>query len=151
MSILGTVIRVSAADVDVVAARLGTMPGVELALDPGDGRMVVVIEDLDHRVVVAGEPASAAESLARIATWREVLSTSLVFEYSGPDAPPPEGRAGVDFRSWRDSLSTAARDAAFDSPLVVRTESRPSPLPDAPSSGGAGAGCSNPQGAPSCK
>jgi nitrate reductase NapAB chaperone NapD len=60
---------------------------VEVA-DPAaapDGRLVIVIEDS------AG--SSAAATLGAIALWPEVLNTSLVYEYSGPDSPAPDGVA----------------------------------------------------------
>lgn len=108
MSILGTVVRVRPEDRATVTARLGGLPGTDLALDPGDGRLVVLIED-----TAAGpdgvEPPSAAAVLARIATWPEVLGASLVYEYSGPDAPAPADAAGSDYRAWRSSLDTLAQ------------------------------------------
>ena len=95
MSILGVIVRARAADVSAVRARLLQMPGVDLALDPGDGRLILVIEDT---------PAcSAAATLADIALWPLVLNTSLVYEYSGADLA--EHQAGVAaYTDWRDSL-----------------------------------------------
>lgn len=104
MSILGTVVRTHPTEVGVVADRLAALPGVDLALNPGDGRLVAVIEDAE----TADGPVSAAATLAGIALWPEVLSTSLVYEYSGPDAPAPEGAAGTDYRAWRSSLADLA-------------------------------------------
>jgi len=100
MSVLGAVVRTKPVSVPGLALRLGSMRGVDLALNPGDGRMVIVIEDVAGPVG-ADEPASAAEVLTHIARWPEVLSTSLVYEYSGPDAPAPATAQGTDFRSWR--------------------------------------------------
>ncbi len=100
MSILGAVVRTRVADVASVAQRLATQPGVDLALNPGDGRMVLVLEDA---LAVDGQPVSAARTLADIALWPDVLGTSLVWEYSGPDAPPPEGSQMHDYRAWRDA------------------------------------------------
>ncbi|MBN8486389.1 MAG: chaperone NapD [Burkholderiales bacterium] len=100
MSILGTVVRTRPADAALVARRLGGLPGVDLALNPGDGRMVAVIED----ALADGQSVSAAATLAQVAQWPEVLGTSLVYEYSGPDAPAPAGAEGMDFRAWRDGL-----------------------------------------------
>lgn len=100
MSILGTVLRTRPADAAQVARRLGALPGVDLALNPGDGRMVAVIED----VLTDGQALSAAATLAQVSQWPEVLGTSLVYEYSGPDAPAPEGAEGMDYRAWRERL-----------------------------------------------
>jgi len=74
MSILGVIVRTRAADREPVAARLRDLPGADLAIDAGDGRMVVVLEDSATR--------SAAETLAEIALWPGVLNTSLVYEHS---------------------------------------------------------------------
>jgi periplasmic nitrate reductase NapD len=104
VSILGAVVRVRPEHLDVVAPRLAAQPGVDLALNPGDGRFVVVIEDAQDGDSVH----AAASTLAAIALWPEVLSTSLVYEYSGPDAPPPEGAAASDYRAWRGSLKDLA-------------------------------------------
>jgi nitrate reductase NapAB chaperone NapD len=99
VSILGVVVRVRRTDLDVTRARLGEAAGVELALDPDDGRLILLVED----VLVEDGVRGAAETLARIAGWPEVLNTSLVYEYSGPDAPPAGGdaTAGLDYRAWR--------------------------------------------------
>lgn len=105
MSILGTVVRTRVADVAVVAERIAALPGTDLALNPGDGRLVVVIEDAEQN----GQPVVAAATLATVALWPEVLNTSLVYEYSGPDAPPPEGSDGIDYRAWRNSLADIAK------------------------------------------
>jgi nitrate reductase NapAB chaperone NapD len=104
MSILGTVVRTRVGDVSAVATRLADLPGVDLALNPGDGRMVALIEDAEHD----GQPVAAAATLAQIALWPEVLGTSLVYEYSGPDSPAPAGAEGTDYRAWRASLADLA-------------------------------------------
>lgn len=104
MSILGAVVRVRPEHLPVVAPRLAALPGVDLALNPGDGRMVVVIEDAQ----IDSTAQAAASTLAAIAVWPEVLSTSLVYEYSGPDAPPPEGSSATDYRAWRGNLKDLA-------------------------------------------
>ena len=100
MSILGVIVRCRPQTAAAVGQRLRALPGVELAPRAGDqaddGRWVAVIED--H----AG--GAAAATLGAIALWPEVLSTSLVYEYSGPDSPPPEAEALRGFQDWRRSL-----------------------------------------------
>lgn len=110
MSILGAVIRCRPADADAVAHQLGAQAGLDLALNPGDGRMVVVIEDAERD----GQPVPAAATLAGIASWPEVLGTSLVYEYSGPDSPAPQGSDGIDYRAWRSSLADLAQAKPTD-------------------------------------
>ena len=97
MSILSAVIRSRPKDLNAVVARMQGLPGVDLAINPGDGRLVLVIEDALAGDVMHG----AAHTLAGIAAWPEVLNTSLVWEYSGPDAPPTADAALMDFQDWR--------------------------------------------------
>lgn len=115
MSILGAVARVHPRDREPVVARLRSLPGVDLALDPGDGRLVLVIEDAQ----ADGRACSAAATLATIASWPELLSTSLVYEYSGPEAPPPGGAELADYRAWRRSLRDLESGASTASPPKV--------------------------------
>jgi len=100
MSILGVVLRARPESLDALRQRLGTLSGLEVALDPGDGRMVLVIEDLPEAPPLGG----AADRLGQIALWPEVLGTSLVYEYSGPDSPAPAGSEALDYRAWRSRL-----------------------------------------------
>lgn len=97
MSILGVIVRSRPGDVDAVESRLRALAGVDVADIAGrrDGRLVVVIED--------SAETSAAATLGAIATWSDVLNTSLVYEYSGPDSPAPDDLR--DYRDWRNSLS----------------------------------------------
>ena len=45
MSILGTVVRVRPEHLTEVVADLSLQAGMDIALNPGDGRLVVIIED----------------------------------------------------------------------------------------------------------
>lgn len=96
MSILGVIVRSHPDTVATIDQRLRRLPGVDVADLAGapDGRLVIVIEDSDTH--------TAAANLGAIALWPEVLNTSLVYEYSGPDSPPPDGVEG--FIDWRCSL-----------------------------------------------
>ena len=103
MSILGLVVRVRAEDVEATEASLRALPGVDVAAreDAADGRLVIVIEDTDER--------TAAARMAEIALWPRVINTSLVYEYSGPDAA---GQAGSieRFADWRKAPAPPAAD-----------------------------------------
>lgn len=116
MSILGAVVRVRPEHLASAASRLALLPGVDIALNPGDGRLVLVMEDVadQHDATVV---SSAAATLTAIATWPDVLSTSLVYEYSGPDAPPLVTDDMSDFRSWRGNPATSPK-ASTDQPLL---------------------------------
>lgn len=107
MSILGAVVRVHPAHLHSTVPRIASLPGVDIALNPGDGRLVLVMEDvIDEKNVTAA--TSAAATLTAIAGWPNVLSTSLVYEYSGPDAPPVVNDDMSDFRAWRGNPHPAA-------------------------------------------
>lgn len=97
MSILGVIVRAQPAAVAGLEQRLRALSGVEVADSSAapDGRLVLVIED--------SADTAAAATLGAIATWPEVLNTSLVYEYSGPDSPAPDAVEG--FRDWRQSLA----------------------------------------------
>lgn len=101
LSILGVVVRTHAANANELATRLAREPGTEVAANQGDGRLVIVLEDTAASYGPDAAPDSAAARLARIALLPDVLSTSLVYEYSGPDAPAPDAQTTNDFHDWR--------------------------------------------------
>ncbi len=78
MSILGTVVRTRREHLDTVVAQLADFSGLEVALNPGDGRLVVLIEN--------SPTSTAAETMRVMALIPEILSTSLVYEYSDASA-----------------------------------------------------------------
>lgn len=93
MTILGVVLRVRPERVAALAESLAAEPGVELTQNPGDGRLVLVIED--------SEASSAAARLGQLAIHPDVLASSLVYEYSGEDSPAP---AQHQHAQWRQDL-----------------------------------------------
>lgn len=121
MSILGVIVRTRLRDRAGVALALQQLPGLELAESlhaSSDGRLVVVIEDTPG--------CSAAACMARIALWPPVLNTSLVYEYSGPDAPAPTG--AIEQRlDWRCSLADMAQAQRW--PRLIDTTKLPKPVP----------------------
>lgn len=106
MSILGIVVRARSTDLAAVEAALRGLPGVEIAQREGpagapeDGRLVIVVEDTPDR--------AAAAVMAEIALWPLVLNTSLVYEYSGPDAPS-SATPVEQYADWRSSLNDLAQ------------------------------------------
>lgn len=102
MSILGTVVRVRPEHLAEVIAELSVQPGMDIALNPGDGRLVVIIENTTA--------TTAAQAMAAMALMPHVLNTSLVYEYSGPDLEEdsPPLQEVKQFQSWRSSLSEMA-------------------------------------------
>jgi nitrate reductase NapAB chaperone NapD len=75
--ILGAVVRTRPAHLAAVCERLNACPGTEVALNPGDGRLVVLLED--------GDGASAERTLGEVSRWSEVLSATLVYEHTEPE------------------------------------------------------------------
>lgn len=106
MSILGVILRARDSDLDRLALRLSARPGVDVAAR-GPGRLVLVLEDVPDR--------SAAAAMAEMTLWPEVLGTSLVYEYSGPDAPAP-GDGVTDYRDWRAGLGHLAHPGKTGTP-----------------------------------
>ncbi|MBL8311347.1 MAG: chaperone NapD [Burkholderiales bacterium] len=102
MSILGIVVRTTPEHTAALARDLAVFPELDVALNPGDGRMVVIAEDSVER--------SAVQLMAQIALIPHVLNASLVYEYSGPDVPSPHGdeTAPTRYQSWRATLSDMA-------------------------------------------
>lgn len=103
MPILGAIVRTTPPAVAAVRERLAARAGVDISLDLGDGRLILVIED--------SAQAAAAASLAEIAGWPEVLNTSLVYEYCGPDAPGAQAEFTA-YADWRDGLGRLGRSDA---------------------------------------
>ncbi|MEN9891772.1 MAG: hypothetical protein RLY78_2067 [Pseudomonadota bacterium] len=103
MSILGVVAKTLPAHLPTLRTRLAACAGLEITADPGDGRLVLVLED--------SAAGSAAALLGEIARWPELLSTTLVYEYSGADHPAPGGHARADWRTDLDRLDRPAAPA----------------------------------------
>ncbi|MDO5288948.1 MAG: chaperone NapD [Pseudomonadota bacterium] len=116
MSVLGIVVRTLPAQRAELAARLAALPGCELGPDPGDGRLVAVLESLP------GQPA--ALSMEDIAQWPQVQSLSLVYEHSDP-AEDTGDTPHLDFRHWRSSVRELMRQAAADGSAVSLSPSEP--------------------------
>jgi periplasmic nitrate reductase NapD len=95
MSILGVIVRTRAEAAAALRARLVQLPGVDVALDPGDGRLILVIEDAPG--------SSAAARLTEIGSWPNVVNISLVYEHIGTelhgDIDP--AAAIADYSAWR--------------------------------------------------
>ena len=102
MPILGAIVRTHPEATSAVRMRLAGRAGVDIAADPGDGRLVLVIEDAAR---------SAGATLGEISTWSDVINTSLVYEYSGPDAPGASSEVHA-YTDWRDGLSKLSRREA---------------------------------------
>lgn len=100
MSILGAVLRVLPTHLPEITAALAECPGLDIALNPGDGRLVLVIEDTDTQ--------PAAQTFAAISLLPKVLNASLVYEYSGPDVVNASDAFDARYQSWRTTLSQMA-------------------------------------------
>jgi len=94
MSILGIIVRTRPENAAALRRTLAALPGLDIAVAEG-GRFVVVVED--------SADGSAAATMAQIAWHPDVLNTSLVYEYSGPDAPAAADAGG--YQAWRRDLA----------------------------------------------
>lgn len=111
MSILGCVLRVKAEKLPQVLATLTTTAGVDVAMNPGDGRLVLIVEDT--------QTTGAAQTFAAISLFPEVLSASLVYEYSGPDvAHADTDEDNTRYQSWRTTMAQMAKDHPLTSSHV---------------------------------
>ena len=103
MSVLGCVFRVKPENVHSVCIELQNTEGVEVGLNPGDGRIVLVIEDTPR--------TSAAQTFAAISLLDDVVGASLVYEYSGPDIDGfADTHEETRYQSWRTTMAELARD-----------------------------------------
>lgn len=107
MSVLGVIVRARPSSTDAVRAALEQLPGVDIALEAPDGRLILVIED--------SGTCPAAAALAEVAAHPLVINTSLVYEYSGTDADRVDD--GLDgYMAWRSGLNDLRR-ARSNEPL----------------------------------
>jgi len=103
MSLLACLIRVRPEKIPQISAALAVTDGVEVGMDPGDGRLILVIEDTAS--------TTAAQTFAAISLFDDVVSASLVYEYSGPDdLPASPGGDDVRYQSWRTTLAELAKE-----------------------------------------
>lgn len=111
MSILGCVLRVKADHLPQVLAVLSTTEGVDVAMNPGDGRLVLILEDT--------QTTGAAQTFAAISLFPQVLSASLVYEYSGPDVNNIDANEdNTRYQSWRTTMAQMAKDHPLTSSNV---------------------------------
>ena len=103
MSILGCVLRIKVDKLPHVMALLTSTEGVDVAMNPGDGRLVLILEDT--------QTTGAAQTFAAISLFPEVLSASLVYEYSGPDVVNIDADDdNTRYQSWRTTMAQMAKD-----------------------------------------
>lgn len=111
MSIIGCVLRVNAEKLHQILSVLNTTEGVDVAMNPGDGRLVLILEDT--------QTTGAAQTFAAISLFPEVLSASLVYEYSGPDVVNVDAdEDNTRYQSWRTTMAQMAKDHPLTSSHV---------------------------------
>ena len=74
MNISGIVLRTRPERAGEVRATLASLPGVEVHVVTGDGRLVLTLED-------AGT-ASAADTFVKLHDIRGVMSVAMIYQYS---------------------------------------------------------------------
>lgn len=83
-----------------IASRIATVNGASVALDNGDGRMIVLIED--------GEGYSTADSIISVHQVPHLMSVTLAYEYTD-DGLAPE---------WFDGLPELAAPNSTGTPVI---------------------------------
>jgi nitrate reductase NapD len=86
MNISSVILRVLPARLPAIRAALRQLPGVDLHGDPGDGRLVLTVEDTDR--------SRASDVLMDLHRLEGLLSASLVYQYADPDFAPTEPHHG---------------------------------------------------------
>lgn len=74
MKIVSLVLKFLPAHAATVRAGVEEVAGASVALDSGDGRMIVLVED--------GEDYSTADSIIKVHQVSQVMSVTLAYEYS---------------------------------------------------------------------
>ncbi len=77
MNIAGVLIHARPDKAEALAAKLATLPGVEVHRRGGDGRLVITVEEVDE--------TSTGERLLEIQCLDGLLSASLVYHHFEPD------------------------------------------------------------------
>jgi nitrate reductase NapD len=74
MKIVSLVLKFLPEDAEVVRSVVESAPGASVAVDNGDGRMIVLLED--------GSDYAVSDSILQIHQIPQVMSTTLSYEYS---------------------------------------------------------------------
>lgn len=74
MEVSSMILRTRPERLGDVRGELDAIPGVEIHGDPGDGRLVITVED--------GDGYKVSESITRLHEVDGVMAISLVYEYS---------------------------------------------------------------------
>jgi len=74
MKIVSLVLKFLPEDVDAVKFAIEPIPGASVAVDNGDGRMIVLLED--------GPDYAVSDSILQVHQIPQVMSTTLSYEYS---------------------------------------------------------------------
>lgn len=75
MSISSVILRVSPDNIPTVKTELERFPGIELHVATDDGRLIITIEDTAE--------LKAADCYLQLNTMKHILSTAVIYEYSG--------------------------------------------------------------------
>lgn len=75
MTISSVLLRVHPEKIPLVKTQLAQFAGIELHVETADGRLIVTIEDAPD--------LSAAECYLKLSFMNDILSTAVIYEYSG--------------------------------------------------------------------
>ncbi len=83
-----------------IASHINTVSGASVALDNGDGRMIVLIED--------GDGYSTADSIIAVHQAPHLMSVTLAYEYTDDGIAP----------AWYDGLPALAAPNSTGMPVI---------------------------------
>lgn len=105
MSILGVILQVAPQHVTATLEQIDATAGVDLAYNPGDGRLLLVIHD------AAG--VDATHAFAAISIWPTVQEAAIVYEAALDEDGLPEASQELleEFPQWHKLLNRAVDKA----------------------------------------
>ncbi|MCL2589508.1 MAG: chaperone NapD [Betaproteobacteria bacterium] len=74
MKIVSLVLKFMPMNAEAIKSAVGTIPGASVAVDSGDGRMIVLLED--------GSDYAVSDSILQVHHIPQVMSVTLSYEYS---------------------------------------------------------------------
>ena len=104
MKIISLVLKFLPEHAAAIAAGVAQVAGASVAMDNGDGRMIVLIED--------GDNYSTADSIIEVHQVPHIMSVTLAYEYTDDDLPAPLPLDAPNFAALQAPPDTATNSGA---------------------------------------